>query len=109
VAVAEGPRQPEGVLDQLRSIQPDVAVGPVHQAQHLAAVSLVAPLVADLLGVGNRELGAVCGKVFRQLGLNTNNVAGPDDQNVQVRRATASQVSRAPPFERERLERSGIW
>jgi len=53
--IPKGARQPECMLDQLRCVQPDVTVRRIDQAQHLTEISLFAPLIADLFGIGGGE------------------------------------------------------
>lgn len=108
-AVAERVRQTEGMLDQLGGIQPDIAVRRFHQPDHLAEIAMIAPAIADLLGIGRREGGSVFDKVLGQLGLDPYHSSRARNQNVEVRGSSAAQTSRAFPLELELIEGRTAW
>ncbi|MDE0698339.1 MAG: hypothetical protein OXH76_21175, partial [Boseongicola sp.] len=101
--IAERMLQAKCVLDQLRRIQPDVTIRPLHQSKHFGEIPLFPARVVDFIRVGGREPCTVPSKVFRHLGFDTDNAVRTLQQNVEVR-GIATEAGVAFPLEPQSVE-----
>lgn len=97
-SISKAARQSERVLDQLRRVQPDVAVRSVDKAEHLAEISLFAPIVADLLCISGGKRGSVPRKKLGQFGLDPDHFGRTRQKDIKIWRATAAKACRALLF-----------
>jgi len=94
------------MFDQLRGVQPDVAVWCVDKAEHLVEIPLLAPIIADLIGIGGGKRSTVPGEVLGQFGLDPDYGVSTREKYIEIWCATATKACRALSFKSQRFKGS---